>query len=59
MAGQALAEQLRDIVAPTATGLELDYIDGMLAARAWADATQFCRETAHDHGLTLPVELAA
>lgn len=59
MANQALAEQLRSAVASVASELDLEYIDGMIAAEAWSEAVVSCRETAQLHGLILPDELTA
>lgn len=59
MANQALVEQLRSAVAPVASELDLEYIDGMIAAEAWSEAVVFCRETAQEYGLILPDELTA
>ncbi|WP_350258799.1 hypothetical protein [Scrofimicrobium sp. R131] len=57
-ASRELVEQLRSAVASVATSLDLEYIDGMIAAEAWGDAALFCRETAQEHGLVLPEGLA-
>lgn len=56
---RTVVEDLRALIAPVASSVDLDYIDGMIAAHAWSDASEFCRETAPEHGILLPKDFTA